>query len=135
METMVQWLAAIGMERYAPMFEAQRIELDVLAGLTDADLKEIGIAALGDRKRILSVIAQGIQELPASPVTQAAAASLPAAVHAAERRQLTVMFCDLVGSTQLAGLLDPEDLRAVIGDYHAAVTAAVAAHEGYVAQL
>jgi class 3 adenylate cyclase/tetratricopeptide (TPR) repeat protein len=135
METMVQWLAAIGMERYAPMFEAQRIELDVLAGLTDADLKEIGIAALGDRKRILSVIAQGIQELPASPVTQAAAASLPAAVQAAERRQLTVMFCDLVGSTQLAGLLDPEDLRAVIGDYHAAVTAAVAAHEGYVAQL
>ncbi|RST56205.1 ATP-binding protein [Variovorax sp. MHTC-1] len=135
METMVQWLAALGMERYAPMFEAQRIELDVLAGLTDADLKEIGIAALGDRKRILSVIAQGIQEPPASPVAQAAAASLPATAHAAERRQLTVMFCDLVGSTQLAGLLDPEDLRAVIGDYHAAVTAAVAAHDGYVAQL
>lgn len=135
METMVQWLAAIGMERYAPMFEAQRIELDVLAGLTDADLKEIGIAALGDRRRILSVIAQGIRELPASPVTPAAAASLPATAQAAERRQLTVMFCDLVGSTQLAGLLDPEDLRAVIGDYHAAVTAAVAAHDGYVAQL
>ncbi|MBT2300686.1 AAA family ATPase [Variovorax paradoxus] len=135
METMVQWLAALGMERYAPMFEAQRIELDVLAGLTDADLKEIGIAALGDRKRILSVIAQGIQERPASPITQAAAASLPATAQAAERRQLTVMFCDLVGSTQLAGLLDPEDLRAVIGDYHAAVTAAVAAHDGYVAQL
>ena len=134
MQTIVQWLAEIGMERYAPMFEAQRIELDVVAGLTDADLKEIGIAALGDRKRILSVIAQGIQEVPTSHITQAAA-SLPASAQVAERRQLTVMFCDLVGSTQLAGLLDPEDLRAVIGDYHAAVTAAVAAHHGYVAQL
>ncbi|SDD31775.1 SAM domain (Sterile alpha motif) [Variovorax sp. CF079] len=134
MQTIVQWLAEIGMERYAPMFEAQRIELDVIAGLTDADLKEIGIAALGDRKRILLVIAQGIQEVPTSHITQAAA-SLPATAQVAERRQLTVMFCDLVGSTQLAGLLDPEDLRAVIGDYHAAVTAAVAAHNGYVAQL
>lgn len=134
MQTIVQWLAEIGMERYAPMFEAQRIELDVVAGLTDADLKEIGIAALGDRKRILSLIAQGIREIPGSPIAQAVP-SLPATAQVAERRQLTVMFCDLVGSTQLAGLLDPEDLRAVVGDYHAAVTAAVAAHDGYVAQL
>ncbi|MBT2321863.1 AAA family ATPase [Variovorax paradoxus] len=136
MQTIAQWLARIGMERYAPMFEAQRVDLDLIAGLTDADLKEIGIAALGDRKRILSVIAQGQQEPGTSPLTQAPASSpAPAPARVAERRQLTVMFCDLVGSTHLAGLLDPEDLRAVIGDYQAAVTAAVAAHEGYVAQL
>ena len=140
MQTIAQWLAEIGMERYAPVFEAQRIELDVIASLTDADLKEIGIGALGDRKRILSVIAQGQREVPAniphsrSRVTQPAS-SLPATAQVAERRQLTMMFCDLVGSTELAGLLDPEDLRAVIGTYHAAVAAAVAAHNGYVAQL
>lgn len=135
MKTMLQWLAEIGMEHYAPMFEAQRIELDVLPELTDADLKEIGISALGDRKRILHVIAQGHQEAPAiSPIAPPAPSS-PATSQVAERRQLTVMFCDLVGSTELAALLDPEDLRAVIGDYHAAVTAAVAAHDGYVAQL
>ncbi|PSL81146.1 adenylate cyclase [Variovorax sp. WS11] len=135
MKTMLQWLAEIGMEHYAPMFEAQRIELDVLPELTDADLKEIGIAALGDRKRMLHVIAQGHQEAPASSPIAPPAASPSATSQVAERRQLTVMFCDLVGSTELAALLDPEDLRAVIGDYHAAVTAAVAAHDGYVAQL
>ena len=135
MKTMLQWLAEIGMERYAPMFEAQRIELDVLPELTDADLKEIGITALGDRKRILHLIAQGHQEAPAGSPVAPSAPSAPAAAQVAERRQLTVMFCDLVGSTELAALLDPEDLRAVIGDYHAAVTAAVAAHDGYVAQL
>jgi hypothetical protein len=60
-QTIAQWLAEIGMERYAPMFAAQRIGLDLVADLTDADLKEIGIAALGDRKRILSAISPAAQ--------------------------------------------------------------------------
>ena len=78
MKTKLQWLAEIGMEHYAPMFEAQRIELDVLPELTDADLKEIGISALGDRKRILHVIAQGHQEAPAiSPIAPPAPSSPP----------------------------------------------------------
>src|SRR5262245_23538747 len=128
MQTIVQWLAELGMERYAQLFEAQRIELDVLPSLTDADLKEIGITALGDRKRILSAIAQAHLADAGSPVTHSGARP-PPAPQVAERRQLTMMFCDLVGSTHLAGVLDPEDLRAVIGDYHAAVTAAVAQHD------
>ena len=81
-------------------------------GLTDADLKEIGITALGDRKRILSVIAQGQpQAAPSIPRSERdvpqAAPSSPAAAHVAERRQLTMMFCDLVGSTELAAPARP----------------------------
>src|SRR5262245_33652 len=98
MQSIVQWLAETGMEHYAPMFEAQRIELDVIGGLTDADLKEIGITALGDRKRILAAIAQGNPVDAGSPVAQPASRP-PATPQVAERRQLTMMFCDLVGST------------------------------------
>ena len=129
------------MERYAPMFEAQRVDLDVIASLTDADLKESAsrrwvIASGSCRDRAgPAERSRRSAPLPLDPASQPGSTSLPATARAAERRQLTVMFCDLVGSTELAGLLDPEDLRAVIGTYHAAVTTAVAAHNGYVAQL
>src|SRR5512147_812618 len=113
------WLSTIGLAEHAPRFVAEGIDFDLLPQLDDADLKELGVALLGHRKRLRAAIA----ELTAS----AAAAPLPTTpAPDAERRQLTVMFCDLVGSTQLAGRLDPEDLQDVIRAYHAAVSDAVA---------
>ena len=116
-----EWLQGLGLGRYAPAFAENAINWDVLPELTADDLKEIGVAAVGDRRRLLATIAalRG-SAVPAAPVAPVAA--LPSDVPAAaERRQLTVMFCDLVGSTALSARLDPEDLRAVIGAYHRCV--------------
>ena len=102
-----QWLAGIGLDRYAATFEASEIRADVLVDLTDADLQQLGIP-LGDRKRLLKAIAS----LAAQPAGAglAEAAILPAwsaPAKRAERRQLTVMFVDLVGSTALSRAARP----------------------------
>src|ERR1700730_9930853 len=107
------WLRGLGLEQYVPAFVENAIGWDVLPKLTADDLKEIGVAAVGDRRRLLEAIAA----LPKAPAERAT----PTTPAGAERRQLTVMFCDLVGSTALAARLDPEDMRDVIGAYHAAV--------------
>jgi len=127
MNGLTSWLQSLGLEEHAPAFLAQGIEFELLPQIGDADLKELGVALLGHRKRLLLAIAA----LAAGP---APAASV-AAAREAERRQLTVMFCDLVGSTQLSGRLDPEDLQRLIRCYHDTVAAAVTPYEGHVAQL
>jgi len=127
MKNVVAWLESLGLAQYAESFVRQRVGLDLLPELTDGDLERLGVAALGDRKRIL----KAITALPDEDV----AAHGDLRRRDAERRQLTVMFCDLVGSTDMATALDPEDLRVVTEDYHDAVAAAVGAHAGYVAQL
>ena len=107
---------------------------DILRELTDADLKELGLN-LGDRKRLLKAIAAldaGPTQDPAGAVELAAT---PAAPREAERRQLTVLFCDLVGSTELSARLDPEDLREVIGAYQAACARVIARFDGHVARF
>jgi class 3 adenylate cyclase len=104
------WLRSLGLEQYEPVFRQNEIDHEVLPELTDADLEKLGVP-MGHRKRLVRAIAR----LSAAEPT---AAPIPAAATAAERRQLTVMFCDLVGSTALSARLDPEDLRAVIGAYH-----------------
>jgi class 3 adenylate cyclase len=124
------WLRGLGLKKYAPAFDENGINWDVLSGLTTDDLKEIGVAALGDRRRLLAAIAAlGEGALPAPP----APAHSSAAVEA-ERRQLTVMFCDLVGSTPLSTRLDPEDLRGIIGAYHRCVTEIVEGFGGFIAR-
>ena len=105
--TVREWLAAEGLPQYVELFEQNRIGLDVLADLTERDLQDLGVP-LGDRKRLLKGIESWAQSKPADD----AAAPVPTTVApGAERRQLTVMFCDLVGSTALSSRLDPEDLR------------------------
>ncbi len=118
----VRWLVALGFERYADAFVAADIDLDVLAELSDGDLAALGVT-LGDRKRILRAIAAPAPAIapPRSPV--------------GERRQLTILFCDLVGSTALAAELDPEDLRDVVKAYHERCSEIVTAYEGEVAQF
>jgi class 3 adenylate cyclase/predicted ATPase len=124
------WLRGLGLEKYALAFKENAIKWDVLSELTTDDLKEIGVAALGDRRRLLAAIAAlGEDPLPAVPTP--VRSSGPAE---AERRQLTVMFCDLVGSTPLATRFDPEDLREIVGAYHRCVTDTVARFGGFVAK-
>ena len=107
-----EWLEALGLAHYAKVFAENGVDLALLPELTNEDLKDLGVTRLADRKTILKAIeAMGMEALaegPAAPAGQAKEARPDAG---AERRQLTVMFCDLVGSTGLSQRLDPEDLR------------------------
>jgi class 3 adenylate cyclase len=123
-----EWLRALGLGQYVPAFAENVVNWDVLPTLTMDDLKEIGVAAVGDRRRLL----QAIAKLPSADI--AISAATPTAPAGPERRQLTVMFCDLVGSTALAGRLDPEDLRDVIATYHSLVAEETERFGGFVAK-
>jgi class 3 adenylate cyclase/tetratricopeptide (TPR) repeat protein len=129
MQQIEEWLEALGMSGYAPRFLENRIDISVLGDLNDQDLRELGIV-LGDRKKIR----RAIRELHASDNIASSATSADAAPDVAERRQLTVMFCDLVGSTALSTQLDPEDLRKIIGAYHRTCAAVVEQNGGFVAK-
>src|SRR4029077_16913361 len=110
------WLQGLGLERYVLAFRDNEIDWEVLPKLTSEDLREIGVAAVGHRRKLLDAIAALGAAVPAAAMTAPQRAPPPPAD--AERRQLTVMFCDLVGSTALSARFDPEDLREVIGAYH-----------------
>ena len=131
------WLRGLGLEQYEPAFRDNRIDAEVLPRLTVEDLKDIGVAAVGDRRKLLDAIA-ALREgaLPSPVAEQPSEVPGPAAgpSYEAERRQLTVMFCDLVGSTALSARLDPEDLRAVIGAYHRCCAAVIERAGGFVAK-
>jgi hypothetical protein len=120
MRGIAEWLASIGLERYAQRFVEN--DGDVLAELTERDLEKLGIP-LGDRKRLIKAIRAMLADSPSALTTRGVredAQSGELRVATAERRHLTVMICDLVGSTALSARLDPEDMRAVIDAYHAA---------------
>ena len=121
------WLRELGLEQYEPAFRENDIDFDVLRSLTAEDLRDLGIASVGHRRRLLDAI----KALPADAAPTSPAAEVRAG---AERRQLTVMFCDLAGSTALSSRLDPEDMREVLGAYHKAVAEVVAGFDGYVAK-
>jgi len=123
------WLRSLGLGQYEALFRASDIDADILPELTEVDLERLGVS-LGHRKRLLRAIAGLAAETSAAP-----AASTGAKPHdAAERRQLTVMFCDLVGSTPLSTRFDPEDLREEIRAYQNAVSGVVARYDGLVAK-
>jgi class 3 adenylate cyclase/tetratricopeptide (TPR) repeat protein len=119
------------MAEYTDRFAEERVEIDVLSELTDQDLERLGIP-LGHRRRILKAIRELDQRPPATP--QVPTVDSPTLQDSAERRQLTVMFCDLVGSTALSTRLDPEDLRGIIGAYHRCCTELIEGHGGFVAK-
>src|SRR5215470_6001323 len=114
MQQIADWLKKLGLSEYAQCFAENGIGVAALPHLTDQDLKEIGVL-LGHRRIMLAAISELAST--AAPVTSQPAAPLTEP-RDAERRQLTVMFCDLVGSTALSTRLDPEDLRIVISAYH-----------------
>ena len=125
-----RWLEDLDLGRYVEAFQANAIDIELLPDLDEADLEKIGVAALGHRKKLLRAIA----ELGSEPASTPAAAEAPPSAQA-ERRQLTVMFCDLVGSTELSRRLDPEDLREVMRRYQDTVAGLVARFEGHVAKF
>ena len=134
MNTVRDWLDSMGLGQYADAFEANDIDMDLLARIDDQLLKDIGVSSAGHRLRLRDAIVK----LAAKPIDAAdnakAIAATEAVAPSAERRQLTVMFCDLVGSTALSARLDPEDLRAVIGAYHRCVAKVIGRGGGFVAK-
>jgi class 3 adenylate cyclase len=127
-----EWLRDLGLEQYEPAFHANEIDERVLLSLTAEDLKDLGVSLVGHRRRLLDAIAALGAQAPAAPVS-VAHRDAPAPSEA-ERRQLTVMICDLVGSTALSTRFDPEDLRELIGEYHRVVADTVGRFDGFVAK-
>jgi len=124
------WLHGLGLQQYEKAFRDNEIGATVLPELTSEDLRDIGVSLVGHRGKLLAAIAAMRDESrPQPPVRKEAIDT----AGTAERRQLTVMFCDLVGSTALSARLDPEDLRKVIAAYHRAVAAIVVEFGGFVA--
>jgi class 3 adenylate cyclase/tetratricopeptide (TPR) repeat protein len=130
MRGVTEWLESIGLSEYAQRFAENGVDLSVLRDLTDQDLKDLGVL-LGHRRKILRAITEledGARFKSAVRVAE------PTRPDQAERRHLTVMFCDLVGSTSLAARLDPEDMRALIGAYHTCITEVVSRYQGKIAR-
>src|SRR5271169_4944651 len=129
------WLRSLGLERYEAAFRDNEIDATVLPNLTAEDLKELGITALGHRRKLLDAIAALRTDTNAkAPQAEAPSTTERPAKDAAERRQVTVMFSDLVGSTALSASMDPEDLREVIAAYHRCVADTVGRFGGFSAQ-
>src|SRR5215471_1755369 len=128
MQQISDWLNQLGMSEYAERFVENRIDFSILPDLTEQHLKDLGIA-LGDRLKLL----RAIRDI--TPASSAKfSSSEPKAAEVAERRQVTVMFCDLVGSTALSARMDPEDLREVIAAYQRCVADVVRRFDGFVAR-
>jgi class 3 adenylate cyclase/tetratricopeptide (TPR) repeat protein len=127
------WLLSLGLEQYESLFRENDIHSDLLRSLTAEDLKELGITSVGHRRRLVDAInALQVGAVTSPPVVEVENRKAPGPEGA--RRQLTVMFCDLVGSTALSSRLDPEDLREILAAYHAAVAEVGARFGGFVAQ-
>jgi class 3 adenylate cyclase len=135
-QPIAEWLEKLGLGQYAQRFVENEITLSILPDLTDADLKELGVSALGHRRLLLRAIAEldGTEKRTPTHTAAATATVMPEQRDSAERRQVTVMFSDLVGSTALAGRMDPEDLREVISAYQKCVAETVQRFGGFVAK-
>ena len=137
-----EWLRALGLERYEATFRENVVDAEVLPTLTADDLKEMGVVPIGHRRRLLEAIAAlrleaapdriAVSISPAPPVNPIERADAPETT--AERRPLSVMFCDLIGSTALSSRLDPEDLREVIRTYQACVATTIRQFDGFIAR-
>jgi class 3 adenylate cyclase len=132
-EGIAQWLGKLGLGRYAQAFADNGVELDHLPHLTDDDLKELGLP-LGPRRHLQAAVQTLSANQPSIRPDTASAQAAGARPAEAERRQLTVLFCDLVGSTELSAQLDPEDMGRVIRAYHGVCAEMVGRWGGHVAK-
>ncbi len=123
MQTIAEWLLAWGFERYTQLFHEHDIDLEVVPSLSEPDLASLGIS-LGHRKKLLNAIAELSAESAVAPIS----------AESSERRQLTVLFCDMVGFTELASRVDPEILQQIIRAYEDACAVCITRYEGYVFQ-
>ncbi len=134
------WLAKNGLGRYKDVFVSNGIDFDVIRSLSDGDLRELGLT-LGDRKRLVQAIARLDEQRTADDVTSVVSPEIASGPHredavslGGERRQLTVMFCDLVGSTALSEKLDPEELRSLLHAYRTLCGDVITRYDGFVAR-
>ncbi|MGC2078247.1 MAG: adenylate/guanylate cyclase domain-containing protein, partial [Xanthobacteraceae bacterium] len=132
MQQIADWLEKLGLGQYAQRFAENDIDFGILSDLTEQDLEKMGVTSIGHRRKLLRAIAdlKGTSEAAVAAAPPVA----PRAADTAERRQVTVMFSDLVGSTALSARMDPEDLRELISAYHKCVAEAVRRFGGFVAQ-
>src|SRR5215469_2341494 len=136
MQPIADWLEKLGFGQYAQRFAENDIDFEILSGLTDQDLEKVGVTSLGHRRKLLRAIAnlKGVEQITPAVAVADAPPATPRAGDSAERRQVTVMFSDLVGSTALSARMDPEDLRELISAYHKCVAETVRRFAGFVAQ-
>ena len=136
MQQIVDWLKQLGMHEYIQHFVENDIDFAILDNLTDQDLEKIGVRSLGHRRKLLHAIAdlQGVEKNSPTVAVVAAPTPAPRVADTAERRQVTVVFSDMVGSTALSVQMDPEDLREVISTYQKCVTDTVQRFGGFVAK-
>jgi class 3 adenylate cyclase len=135
----VVWLRSLGLGRYEAAFRDNEIDETVLPNLTADDLKDLGVSIVGHRRKLLDAIAalrtEAGTKAPSSDVATTSSAPIVSPEDRAERRQVTVLFSDLVGSTALSARMDPEDLREVIAAYQKCVAETVRRFGGFVAQF
>ena len=129
MQSVSSWLKSLSLEQYSKVFDDNDVDLDVLRILGDKDLQDLGVS-FGHRKKLLKAIA----DLSGAEATQLAPIPAAASATGGERRQLTVLFCDMVGFTELASRVDPEVLQQIIRSYEDACAVCVTRYEGYVFQ-
>ena len=132
--SIVSWLEKHGLDQYSEAFVGNDVDLDILPHLTEEHLEKLGVS-LGHRVKILKALAEEVIDTGAVELdAESAGQSLALPASRAERRQLTVMFCDLVGSTALSESMDPEQYREVLAAYQSAAKKAIEAYEGYIAR-
>jgi class 3 adenylate cyclase/tetratricopeptide (TPR) repeat protein len=136
MQQIADWLERLGLGQYAQRFTENDIDFEVLSDLTDQDLEKIGVASVGHRRKLLRAIAnlKGLETITPAVAIAAGPPATPRAADTGERRQVTVMFSDLVGSTALSARMDPEDLRELISAYQKCVAETVRRFGGFVAR-
>jgi len=132
-DDIAQWLEGLGLSQYAQVFEDNAVSLEVLPHLTEDDLKELGLA-LGHRRILQAAIKKHTEE-PLSTSVKPHSTSNQTSTQEAERRHLTVLFCDLARSTELSSRLDPEDMREVLRAYQAACSGVIDRYEGFIAKF
>jgi class 3 adenylate cyclase len=135
MQQIMDWLEKLGLGQYAQRFDENGIDLSVLPDLTDQDLEKLRVL-LGHRRKLLRAIAdlKDVEQSTPAVAIATVAHAVPHSLDSAERRQVTVMFSDLVGSTELAARMDPEDLQDVISAYQQCVAGPVRRYDGFVAK-
>jgi class 3 adenylate cyclase len=133
MDSIVDWFTRLGLPQYAQLLLDNDVDLEILATLSEADLHELGISSFGHRRKILSAI--DARRPSAAAVARPSTTPAQSSGGGGERRQLSVMFCDLVGSTALSARLDPEEMREIIATYHATCAPIIAKYDGVIAKF
>ena len=133
MPSISDWLGAQNLSQYADVFAENDIDLEILPNLSEQDLERLGMS-MGHRKKLLKAISEGASFAAAAPSAALEISKGSQSDGEGERRQLTVMFCDLVNSTAMSERLDPEEMREVIRGYQRSTTSVIELFDGHIAQ-